>query len=172
MNMNSAIATPRRRHRILRRLCELVLLLTSFVSLYTCPHSKVEESFNLQASHDLFYYGLGPAWTLSSWRRHWRRGGGNDGDSASCDGAAGGRGQAETCSSRIGSDILPYDHVNFPGGRLLICGRVPSFVISSHSFHQFIYLRMHNITSHSGATHIHGGIYSIICREDYIFHHP
>lgn len=39
----------------------ICLLATATFSLIQCPHSKVEESFNLQATHDLYYYGVGPA---------------------------------------------------------------------------------------------------------------
>jgi len=41
-----------------RRLAQALLIATSLVALVLCPHSKVEESFNLQATHDLFYYGF------------------------------------------------------------------------------------------------------------------
>lgn len=34
------------------------LLASSLFDLIMCPHSKVEESFQLQATHDLYYYGI------------------------------------------------------------------------------------------------------------------
>jgi hypothetical protein len=115
--MNAAAATPGRH---LRRVCEFFLLLTSLLSLITCPHSKVEESFNLQASHDLFYHGLGPAWK-SSWLQDNYVGVvdvrvDDDAVRDSCESTTGGRLQAEACSLRIDASDLPYDHVKFPGG--------------------------------------------------------
>lgn len=65
-------------------LASLFLTLVALTDLWLCPHSKVEESFNLQATHDLFYHGIGPAWRYS-----------------------------------IGEESgpLPYDHLQYPGGK-------------------------------------------------------
>ena len=103
-----------------RNSCAALLLVTSLVALYTCPHSKVEESFNLQASHDLYYYGLGPAW-----RSFIAQGGFNKLKlspitlTQSCVAEGGVDFNGGTCAG--GGDALPYDHVMFPGGEFLSC---------------------------------------------------
>ncbi|OEU10286.1 dolichyl-phosphate-mannose-protein mannosyltransferase [Fragilariopsis cylindrus CCMP1102] len=46
------------------------LFVSCLYDLISCPHSKVEESFQLQATHDLYYHGISPALqrhTLSGW---------------------------------------------------------------------------------------------------------
>lgn len=63
----------------------LFLASTSTVYLLKCPHSKVEESFNLQATHDLYYYGIGPAL------------------------------QASLGDSKDKESLFVYDHLQFPG---------------------------------------------------------
>jgi alpha-1,6-mannosyltransferase len=54
------------RDRVLRRLAQALLWLVSIMCLLVCPHSKVEESFNLQATHDLIYHGVTPAFFMST----------------------------------------------------------------------------------------------------------
>mmetsp|Transcript_4551 Transcript_4551/g.8776 ORF Transcript_4551/g.8776 Transcript_4551/m.8776 type:complete len:557 (+) Transcript_4551:115-1785(+) len=68
-----------------KRLSFLLLSLIAIFSLLQCPYSKVEESFNLQATHDLYFYGIWPAV-----RAHWFG------------------------LSNIDSSVL-YDHLKYPG---------------------------------------------------------
>eukprot|EP00980_Cylindrotheca_fusiformis_P026697 scaffold16988_cov78-Cylindrotheca_fusiformis.AAC.1 len=46
---------------------QIALFASFVVDLIVCPHSKVEESFQLQATHDLIYHGL-PLQRLNPWR--------------------------------------------------------------------------------------------------------
>uniref|UniRef100_A0A7S3V6T0 Mannosyltransferase n=1 Tax=Chaetoceros debilis TaxID=122233 RepID=A0A7S3V6T0_9STRA len=78
-----------------------VLAATSLASLVLCPHSKVEESFNLQAVHDLYYHGISPAIQLILRK---------DG---------------------IDSDTALYDHLRYPGvvPRSFACPLLISFIL-------------------------------------------
>jgi hypothetical protein len=72
-----------------------LLFVSSLFDLIVCPHSKVEESFQLQATHDLYYHGIGDA-------------------------------IQERYSSLLNNSTsidLPYDHLQYPGGKLDIAAR-------------------------------------------------
>lgn len=77
------------------RMALLTLFLVCLVDLLWCPHSKVEESFPLQATHDIFYHGLTPAWRHVFLRE---------------------RGGHYNNNDENGHDVLlPYDHIAYPG---------------------------------------------------------
>ena len=39
---------------------DLALLATAWCHVFLAPYTKVEESFNLHAAHDVLMYGIGP----------------------------------------------------------------------------------------------------------------
>jgi alpha-1,6-mannosyltransferase len=48
---------------------DFLLLAVGWTHVLIAPYTKVEESFNLHATHDVLFYGVGPT-TLHSVRAH------------------------------------------------------------------------------------------------------
>ena len=88
------------RHWMLRRACQGLLIILSLSYLYLCPHSKVEESFSLQATHDLFYYGITPQAIQNM---------------AAASGWTGVVDQEKDAQPQSADIVLPYDHLQYPG---------------------------------------------------------
>lgn len=106
------------------------LLASSLFDLIACPHSKVEESFQLQATHDLYYYGIGHAV----------------------------RQQFSNLSNTTTFESLPYDHLQYPGGKAKISFVMGDPKVALVSLLTFV---ASNCFVHSCPTHIHGTIYII-----------
>ena len=88
-------------NRLLWILSISLLFLSCFFDLISCPHSKVEESFQLQATHDLYYFGIRPAFQLQfSSLREYK----DDNHNTTPD---------DTFD-------IPYDHLKYPGGKFIL----------------------------------------------------
>jgi len=88
--------------------CILFFILKSTISLLLCPYNKVEESFALQASHDLYYQGITPLISKALFR-----------------------------SDESDETALDYDHLHYPGGKTCFNINASSFELSS-IFYWFI----------------------------------
>jgi alpha-1,6-mannosyltransferase len=75
------------------RLSKVLCMVIAGAHLFACPYSKVEESFHVQATHDLYYYGVQDAVNAFYFST-------SDNDDTT------------TSSSR---SLPPYDHWDYPG---------------------------------------------------------
>jgi alpha-1,6-mannosyltransferase len=82
------------------RWSKVVCTVVALAYLLTCPYSKVEESFHLQATHDIYYYGVTEAIRAYYFVPH---AGSNITTAASLS------------SSSLSSQLPPYDHLEYPG---------------------------------------------------------